>query len=147
MFRGKSLALWRAFGAGALSLAATPAPKALATISGGLWEISGAPGASAPIRQCIADLSLLAQFEHRGRNCSRDIVSDQSGSTVIHYSCGRGVRAKPDRCDHSALAEGQHAGNLRQAAVQLCASGAAARRLPQQSFFDAPLRRCLTTLR
>jgi hypothetical protein len=88
MFRGKNLALWLAVGAGALTLAATPAPKALATISGGLWEISGAPGASAPIRQCIADLSLLAQFEHRGRNCSRDIVSDQSGSTVIHYSCG-----------------------------------------------------------
>ena len=88
MFRGKSLALWLAVGAGALSLAATPPPKALATISGGLWEISGAPGASAPIRQCIADLSLLAQFEHRGRNCSRDIVSDGPGSMVIHYSCG-----------------------------------------------------------
>jgi hypothetical protein len=89
MVRGKSLALLIAGGAGALSIAAAAqTPKALASISSGLWEISGAPGMSAPVRQCISDVSLLAQFEHRGRACSHDIVSDGPGSTVIRYSCG-----------------------------------------------------------
>ena len=88
MVRGKSFALLFAIAAGALSLAAAQAPKALAPISGGLWEISGAPGLAAPVRQCIADVALLAQFEHRGRNCSREIVSDAPGSTLIQYSCG-----------------------------------------------------------
>ena len=88
MDRGKILGLSAAIGAGALSLAAAQAPKALAPISGGLWEISGAPGLAAPLRQCVADVSLLAQYEHRGRNCTREIVSDAPGSTLIQYSCG-----------------------------------------------------------
>jgi len=87
MAGSKSLALAVSCAA-ALSIGAAQAPKALAPISGGLWEISGAPGAKAPVRQCVADVALLAQFEHRGRACSRDIVSDEPGSTVIHYSCG-----------------------------------------------------------
>ncbi|HEX5237528.1 MAG TPA: hypothetical protein VFW39_03580 [Sphingomicrobium sp.] len=88
MLRGKSRTLLIAGGAGALSIAAAQAPRALAPISGGLWEISGAPGLTAPVRQCIADVSLLAQFEHRGRNCAREIVSDAADSALIQYSCG-----------------------------------------------------------
>lgn len=71
----------------AAPLAAT-GPSALGHIAGGLWEVSGAPGSQAPIRQCFADVLTLAQFEHRTRNCSRTVISDNGTSTVINYRCG-----------------------------------------------------------
>lgn len=74
-----------------MSAPAAPAgslPHALAQVTGGLWEISGAPGSQMPVRQCIADVQTLAQFEHRTRNCSRDTVMDKEGTTVISYTCG-----------------------------------------------------------
>jgi hypothetical protein len=78
-----------------LSLAALPAaalaaapPSALAKVAGGLWEISGVPGASAPVRQCVADVLTLAQFEHRSRTCTHTVITDDGSSTLIRYSCG-----------------------------------------------------------
>jgi hypothetical protein len=71
------------------TLSAAP-PSALAKIAGGIWEISGAPGSPQPIRQCITDVKRLAQFEHRNRTCSRNVVSDSGSSTVINYTCGGG---------------------------------------------------------
>jgi hypothetical protein len=65
-------------------------PAALSHVPAGLWEITGAPGAQAPIRQCVADISALAQFEHRGRNCARSVISDNATSTLISYKCGAG---------------------------------------------------------
>ena len=76
-----------AIAAPAAALAAAQ-PSALAHVSGGLWEVRGVPGASGPLRQCVADVLALAQFEHRGRNCTRRITSDAPSSTVIDYSCG-----------------------------------------------------------
>ena len=35
-----------------------------------------------------ADLMTLAQFEHRGRHCASNVLSDHGSSTVIQYSCG-----------------------------------------------------------
>ena len=63
-------------------------PAALAKASGGLWEISGMPGAGSPLRQCVADVAALAQVEHRGRHCTRTVISDRPTSATIHYSCG-----------------------------------------------------------
>jgi hypothetical protein len=63
-------------------------PSALAQVSGGLWEVRGVPGASGPLRQCVADVLALAQFEHRGRSCKRRVTSDGASSTVIDYTCG-----------------------------------------------------------
>ena len=68
-------------------LAAAP-PSALAKVAGGVWEISGVPGASAPVRQCVGDVTTLAQFEHRSNTCTRTVVTDEGTSTVIRYSCG-----------------------------------------------------------
>ena len=76
-----------AIAAPAAALAAAQ-PSALAHVSGGLWEVRGVPGASGPLRQCVAYVLALAQFEHRGRNCTRRITSDAPSSTVIDYSCG-----------------------------------------------------------
>lgn len=63
-------------------------PSALAQVDGGVWEVSGAPGTQQPIRQCFADILTLAQFEHRGRSCSRTLLSDKDRTAVINYSCG-----------------------------------------------------------
>jgi hypothetical protein len=80
-----SLAIGIAVPAAALAAAH---PSALAPVAGGLWEISGAPGTQAPIRQCVGDILTLAQFEHRGQNCTRSVVSDGPSSTRIDYKCG-----------------------------------------------------------
>jgi len=73
-----------------LVLGAAQRPITLAPTEGGLWEVSGAPGAKAPARLCVADPAFLAQFEHRGRQCTRVVVSDSAPSTVIRYTCVAG---------------------------------------------------------
>jgi hypothetical protein len=74
--------------AGALTLGAAQQASPLAQAQPGQWEISGAPGARAPLRQCVADLKLLAEFEHRGKGCSAKVISSRPTSTIIEYSCG-----------------------------------------------------------
>jgi hypothetical protein len=74
--------------AATLALTAAARPSALAQAQPGLWEISGAPGARAPIRQCVADVGTLARFEHRSRNCSARVLRDWGTSAQIEYSCG-----------------------------------------------------------
>lgn len=74
--------------AAALTLTAAVRPSVLAQAQPGLWEISGAPGARAPLRQCIADIAVLARFEHRAKNCSAKVLKDAGSSTEIDYSCG-----------------------------------------------------------
>ena len=71
----------------AAPLAAAP-PAALSHVEGGLWEISGAPGSQAPVRQCVGNVMALAQYEHRGKNCSRSVISDNGSTTRINYKCG-----------------------------------------------------------
>ena len=66
--------------------AAQPLP--LGQAQAGLWEISGAPGAKAPLRQCVSNVAALAEFEHRGKVCSPKVISSSANSMVIQYSCG-----------------------------------------------------------
>jgi hypothetical protein len=73
----------------ALALTAAQQPSALDGVQGGLWEISGAPGAKAPVKQCVAKVAALAEFEHRGKACTMKVVRDQGSSAVIEYSCGK----------------------------------------------------------
>jgi hypothetical protein len=68
--------------------APAPQPSVLAQAMRGLWEVEGAPGAKAPVRQCIADIAMLGQFEHRTRNCTRTVISDSGGTAVVQYQCG-----------------------------------------------------------
>jgi len=71
--------------------AAAPAadqPSVLAQATGGLWELDGVPGAQAPVKQCVADVAALAQFEHRARTCTHSVISDSAGTAVVQYSCG-----------------------------------------------------------
>jgi len=78
------------FGAlgGLLLLTAAQQPSALGTTSAGDWELTGAPGTKGAVRQCVSDLMMLTQFEHRGQHCSRTVISDRGNSTVVQYSCG-----------------------------------------------------------
>ena len=69
-------------------LAAAQQPSGLAVAQPGLWEISGAPGAKAPVRQCLADVATLARFEHRSGNCTAKVLKSAGTRTSIEYSCG-----------------------------------------------------------
>ena len=75
-------------GAAALALVAAARPSALSQTQPGLWEISGAPGTNAPVRQCVADVFSLARFEHRTKNCTAKVLKDANGSVAIDYTCG-----------------------------------------------------------
>jgi hypothetical protein len=70
-----------------LALGAATQPAALSKTMAGLWELSGAPGAKTPVRECFADVAALAQFEHRRNSCTRTVISDKVNSAVIEYSC------------------------------------------------------------
>jgi hypothetical protein len=86
MTRGLALAVVAS--AAVLVLAAAQPPSPLAQAQPGLWEISGVPGAAYPLRQCVADLSLLARFEHRTKACNATTLRDGGSSRVIDYNCG-----------------------------------------------------------
>ena len=76
----------------AMTLGMTPGaaepPPSIAQVQPGLWEISGAPGANAPARQCIADIAALARFEHRAKACAAKVLKASGSLTSIEYSCG-----------------------------------------------------------
>ncbi len=72
-----------------LSVAAA-GPRALAGASGGLWQV-GLSAKGAPEKSlCVADPVSLGQWEHRGGQCRRSILSDSGSKAVIDYSCADG---------------------------------------------------------
>ncbi len=79
-----------ALAAGAVALGAAQRPAALAQTTPGLWEVTGAPGAQAPLRQCVADVQALGHFEHRNQNCSIKVLTDGPSTAVIQYNCPTG---------------------------------------------------------
>jgi hypothetical protein len=74
----------------ALALGAAQRPAALSQTQGGMWELSGLPGAASPTRLCLADPILLAQVEHRRASCTRVVLRDQPGEAEVHYTCPDG---------------------------------------------------------
>ena len=90
MMQMKTLVLAGAAVAGAIALGAATRPAALNPASGGLWEVTGLPGARGAFAECVADPMVLAQFEHRGKTCTRIVISDQGNAAVIEYSCPGG---------------------------------------------------------
>ena len=77
-------------GCAILVLGAAQHSTALSQVSPGLWEIAGIPGAKTPLRECVADPIVLAQLEHRKRQCARKATSDSASQTVINYTCSAG---------------------------------------------------------
>ena len=74
--------------AGLLGLTAAQRPTVFVQTSPGLLEVGGVPGTKTPLRQCLADVSQLAQFEHRNQACILRVTSDSASAAVIDYSCG-----------------------------------------------------------
>ena len=70
----------------ALAVMAAQRPAALANTAPGLWEIDGVPGGKS-VRECVAEVTALAQYEHKTKNCARSVLSDGPSSTVIQYQC------------------------------------------------------------
>jgi len=75
---------------GAWTLAVAQPPSALSQLSPGLYEIAGLPGAKAPARECLGDITLLGQFEHRRNSCTRKILNASGNAVTINYECKGG---------------------------------------------------------
>ena len=72
-----------------LALAAAVRPAVFTQTNGGLWEVSRANGGKRNI--CVADPTMLAQYEHLRANCSRDVIRNQQSRAEIHYTCQGGA--------------------------------------------------------
>jgi len=72
-----------------LLLAAAQRPASLASVEGGLFEIDQV-GAGPRPKICVADPLVFASYEHRGKTCTRVVISDGPGGAVIHYTCTGG---------------------------------------------------------
>ena len=95
MTRGIRLGL----GGVALVVAASVAavgPRALAPAAGGLWDVSREANGHDPVRLCLPDPALLAQFEHRGGTCTRVVVADRGTTATIRYTCADGSFGNSD---------------------------------------------------
>ena len=77
-------------GTAAGALLAAAAPLALRGVEPGQWQVSRSATGQGAVGVCLRDVVALAQFEHRGQACSRTILSDKPGETVVQYSCAAG---------------------------------------------------------
>ena len=84
----RRLVLIGAVGTVLVALAAAAPPSVLGQAQPGLWEISGVPGAAAPVRQCLADMAVLAYFEHRTKACNAKTLRDGGTTAAVDYNCG-----------------------------------------------------------
>lgn len=72
-----------------LTLVAASRPASLMKVEGGLYEIDRLGPGGRP-RMCIADPMTFASYEHRGKNCTRVVISDGPNGAVVHYTCAGG---------------------------------------------------------
>ena len=63
-----------------------PASSALERIEPGRWEIRRFVGNGLG-SICLGDPTLLAQIQHRGAACARDVTGTSGRSTTVQYSC------------------------------------------------------------
>jgi len=71
---------------GALAAVAGP----LSSLEPGLWSVSRSATGSRPVELCVTDFVELSQWEHRGRSCSRSIISQSARESVVGYTCPGG---------------------------------------------------------
>ena len=83
-----------AIGIAGLALAAAGTPSVLSQVAAGEWQISRAGHPT--VRLCVADPGMLAQFEHRGGNCTRMVVRHTASAATISYSCSGGGFGRSD---------------------------------------------------
>ena len=88
MGREISIRLALIAGAALALTAATQQPPTLAQVQPGEWELTGVPGAKAPVRQCVSDIMTLSRFEHRSKTCSQGTLNQHGSSAIVDYRCG-----------------------------------------------------------
>jgi hypothetical protein len=74
----------------AFAVAAAKPPVALTLAMPGMWEFTGVQGSRVPTRECVADLAVLARFEHRTSSCNVSLTKDGASATVADYTCTGG---------------------------------------------------------
>ncbi|WP_308516329.1 DUF3617 domain-containing protein [Sphingomonas flavescens] len=74
--------------AAAFALAAAKGVATLGDLQPGLWEVTGAEHEKMLARQCVADVTALARFEHRGKTCTSKVLKSSGSEASIEYSCG-----------------------------------------------------------
>lgn len=84
-----SIAIIAASAALALSPTAAQRPPPLSQVEGGVWEIDRLGPGVRP-RVCVTDPMWFASYEHRGKTCTRVVISDGPKGTLIHYTCAAG---------------------------------------------------------
>lgn len=72
----------------AVAAVAAKVPNALQ--GAGMWEVSRSASGSGGVRQCLSDPAILAQWEHKGQQCTRVVVSSGTSKADIHYTCTGG---------------------------------------------------------
>ena len=71
---------------GAIAAAGGP----LSSLEPGLWSVSRSANGSGAAKLCVKDFLALGQWEHRGRSCSRSIISQNAREIVVSYTCPGG---------------------------------------------------------
>ena len=66
-------------------------PGGIAAAQPGLWDVSRSATGANPVRICLADPALLAQWEDRGANCKRDLLTQQANVVTFDYRCTGGA--------------------------------------------------------
>ena len=70
---------------------ATAHLEALAKLELGLWQVRDLDSEAEPQAVCIGDPLILAQIEHQGIACEREVVESGAAGGTIRYTCpGRG---------------------------------------------------------
>lgn len=68
-----------------LILSAAALPTAMR--GAGLWEVAKSADGHGAQRVCLADPALLTQWEHRGGQCTRVVVTSSAEKAVVQYTC------------------------------------------------------------
>ena len=75
------------FGAcAAIAFAVGGASLPSAMVGPGEWEVSASVGGTGE-KVCLSDPGLLAQWEHRTKQCARVILSSTADRADVHYTC------------------------------------------------------------
>jgi hypothetical protein len=74
--------------------AAPPAPRALAGVQPGLWEVSRSAVGHGAKQICFRDMLALASAGHPGESCARRVLSDEQGKLVLYLACPGGEFAR-----------------------------------------------------
>src|SRR5688572_6067543 len=84
---------------------ATANLDALTKLELGLWQVRDLGSEAEPLAVCIRDPQILAQIEHQGMACEREVIEIGPAGGTIHYTCpGRGFGQTTVRVETPRLA-------------------------------------------